>query len=268
MWSKIKSLLTSDTSRPSVPARQIVYAIGDIHGYLGLLDDLLAKIEDDARAYPNFHKTLVFLGDYVDRGPASKGVVERLSGLHLADFDLVFISGNHEVMMLTFLEDVSIGEAWLRNGGRETMQSYGVLSDMEDVATIQQAFIAAFPRHHRVFLQGLDLCHVVGDYFFVHAGIRPGRPIDRQAREDMVWIREPFLTSERDHGKVVVHGHSINYEPEFYPDDMHPRRIGIDTGAYKSGVLTCLALKGEERSLIQTGQPQDDQAQAKKSRGS
>lgn len=259
MWSKLKALVMSGASKPSVPARQIVYAIGDIHGYLGLLDDLLVKIEEDAKAYPGFHKTIVFLGDYVDRGPDSKGVVERLRTLVLPDFDLTFIRGNHEEMMLTFLEDISVGQAWMRNGGRETMQSYGVFLETEDIAAIQQEFVAALPRHQRMFLRGLDLCHSVGDYFFVHAGVRPGRPLDQQDTEDMLWIREPFLMSKRDHGKVVVHGHSINYEPEFYPDDIHPRRIGIDTGAYKNGVLTCLALVGEERSLIQAGQPRNDQ---------
>jgi serine/threonine protein phosphatase 1 len=246
MWSKLKALFGSDPAKPGVPARRVVYAIGDIHGYLALLDDLLAKIQDHAEAYPGFQKTIVFLGDYVDRGPDSHGVVERLATFALPDFDVVFITGNHEEMMLTFLDDVTIGNAWLRSGGLETVQSYGVLTEMQDIDmdALQQDFVAAMPHHQRMFLKGLDLCHTVGDYFFVHAGVRPGQPLDTQVAEDLVWIREPFLTSRRDHGKVVVHGHSINYEPEFFPDNIYPRRIGIDTGAYRNGVLTCLALVG------------------------
>ena len=255
MWTWLKSIIRREPAVLGLPPGQRVYAIGDIHGHLSLLDNLLGQVLEDAEQYPGFSKTLIFLGDYVDRGPDSKGVLERLSTLDVPGFDIIFLSGNHENMLLNFLEDGAKGLAWLRVGGQETAASYGVPIDAEepDIAWTQRALAKALSGQHRDFLNGLSLSHQVGGYFFVHAGIRPGRSITAQDMEDMLWIREPFLTSQQDHGKVVVHGHSVRFDAEFYPDEDTPRRIGIDTGAYKSGVLTCLALVGSEKALIQTG---------------
>ena len=255
MWTWLKSIIGAKPSVPGLPSGQRVYAIGDIHGHLSLLDNLLSQVLEDAQQYPEHSKTLVFLGDYVDRGPDSKGVLERLRTLDLPGFEIICLSGNHEEMLLTFLEDVTMGLRWLRVGGRETLASYGIATDAEetDIAGTQWALVKALSGKHTDFLRGLGLSYQVGDYLFVHAGIRPGRPIIVQDKEDLLWIREPFLTSQRDHGKVVVHGHSVRFDAEFYPNEDIPCRIGIDTGAYKNGVLTCLALVGKEKSLIQTG---------------
>ena len=247
-----------------MPDGKRIYAIGDIHGHLRLLDDLLGQIVEDAARYPGFEKTLIFLGDYIDRGPDSNGVLQRLCTLDIPGFNLVFICGNHEEMMTIFLEEPSRGLVWLRNGGDETLSSYGIAVDSaaektpDVMADYSRLFLAAVPREQRDFLRALELSYEVGDYLFVHAGIRPGRAIAQQEPEDLLWIREPFLKSHRNHGKVVVHGHSIRFEPEVYPDEVAPRRIGIDTGAYKNGVLTCLALVGDKRMLIQAGESSED----------
>jgi serine/threonine protein phosphatase 1 len=263
MWTRLTSAFGRNAVAPIVPHGKRIYAIGDIHGHLQLLDELLAQIVEDAARYPGFEKNLIFLGDYVDRGPESNGVLQRLCTLDLPGFNLVFLSGNHEEMMATFLEESTLGLVWLRNGGDATLSSYGIQVDStvertpEVMADYSRLLMDAVPRQQRDFLRALELTHEEGDYLFVHAGIRPGRSLALQEVDDLLWIREPFLKSRRDHGKVVVHGHSIRYEPEVYPDEAMPRRIGIDTGAYKNGVLTCLALVGDKRMLIQAGELMD-----------
>ncbi len=242
-------------SRPpaTVAAGTRLYAIGDIHGRSDLLESLLQQIADDAVRHPETAtKRLVYLGDYVDRGPASSAVIDMV--LHDAPpgFEVVPLMGNHEEMMLRFLEDLAVGRTWMMNGGDATLRSYGVeppsmFAGTPLVRHAQQQFAERLPARHKRFLEELAVSHIEGDYLFVHAGVRPGVPLEKQHAEDLLWIREEFLESDRDFGKVVVHGHSITLDPEF-----RPNRIGIDTGAYRSNQLTCLVLEGTERELLTT----------------
>lgn len=238
------------------PADTRIYAIGDIHGCDDLLGDLLGRIRADAAGAPQRRKLLLFLGDYVDRGPDSAAVVERLSHGSPAGFDAVFLMGNHEDLMLRFLADPAEGRSWLRNGGRETAASYGVstagighggASELGKLDTMRDALEVSLPPSHRAFLESLLPVHREGGYLFAHAGIRPGVPLAKQNVEDLLWIREPFLSSPDDHGAVVVHGHTPVDAVE-----MRPNRINVDTGAVWSGRLTALVLHGGERRLIQT----------------
>ncbi len=235
-----------------VPRGVRVYAVGDIHGRLDLLDQLLWQIERDAASGADLVKYLVFLGDYVDRGPDSAMVIERLSGTPLPGFGAIHLRGNHEAAMLEFINKPEAGADWLEYGGRATLASYGVPAPAEDappehVAEARQRFAEALPAHHRTFLAGLRSSIAIGDYLFVHAGIRPGLPLHRQRDEDLMWIRREFLTSHLDHGKVVVHGHTIAEQPE-----IRFNRIGIDTGAYASNRLTALVLEGGDRRFLCT----------------
>ncbi|MGH6719642.1 MAG: metallophosphoesterase family protein [Alphaproteobacteria bacterium] len=230
-----------------------LYAIGDIHGRADLLAQLHARIRADAAAHPAARRILVYLGDYVDRGPDSQGVVETILAAPLDGFAVVGLRGNHEDLMLAFLDDVAGAANWFFNGGLATLASYGVPSRTAAGASrpahaIQQEFRRALPARHLAFFRDLALSHREGDYVFVHAGIRPGVPLDDQDPLDLIWIRDAFLASREDHGFVVVHGHSIRPEPEDTGN-----RIGIDTGAYATGVLTCLVLQGGERHYLRTG---------------
>ena len=240
-------------SPSAVPAGTRLYAVGDIHGRADLLEALLQEIAEDAVRHPETGtKQLIYLGDYVDRGPASSAVIDMV--LHDAPpgFEVVPLMGNHEEMMLRFLEDIAVGRTWMMNGGDATLLSYGVeppsmFAGTPRVHHAQQEFAERLPARHKRFLEGLAVSHVEGDYLFVHAGVRPGIALDQQRTEDLLWIRDEFLGSDRDFGKVVVHGHSITRDPEF-----RPNRIGIDTGAYRSNQLTCLVLEGTERRLLTT----------------
>jgi serine/threonine protein phosphatase 1 len=235
-----------------VPKGELIYAVGDIHGRSDLLAELLLKIEADAAMRLAAKKRLIFLGDYVDRGPDSRGVVEILLHGLPSDFSAHFLKGNHEALLLGFLADASRLDQWRYNGGEETMASYGV-----DVGGLKQAraapeawreaFASALPPTHLDFLQGLDLLIPADDYLFVHAGLRPGVPLEAQSETDLIWIRDEFLESTKSFGKVVVHGHTPALEPV-----MRPNRIGIDTGAVFSGRLTALRLQDGERSFLET----------------
>jgi serine/threonine protein phosphatase 1 len=234
---------------PRVPEGTRVYAIGDIHGRLDLLTELERRIVDDAASAAATRNAIVYLGDYVDRGSQSREVVERLIERPLPGFERALLLGNHEDSMLQFLVDVQIGPAWLGFGGTATLLSYGIkppTSD-RDLVRAQEELRAKLPERHLAFLRGLRLNHVEGDYYFVHAGIRPGVPLDAQLPADMLWIRDEFLRSRQDFGKIVVHGHTITETP-----DIKRNRIGIDTGAFASGILTCLVLQGESWSFLQT----------------
>lgn len=237
---------------PSAVAGSRLYAVGDIHGRADLLEALLAQIAEDAAAHAEAAKRLIFLGDYVDRGPDSSAVIDRVMHDGPAGLEVTPLMGNHEEMMLRFLEDLAVGRTWMMNGGDATLRSYGVEPPSMFAGTAlfrqaQQQFAEHLPASHRSFLEGLAVTHSEGDYFFVHAGVRPGVALEKQRTEDLLWIRDEFLESDRDFGKVVVHGHSITLDPEF-----RPNRIGIDTGAYRSGQLTCLVLEGTERTLLTT----------------
>ena len=234
---------------PRVAEGTRVYAIGDIHGRLDLLEKIECRIADDAAASQAGRNVVVYLGDYVDRGNQSREVVDRLIDRPLPGFERILLLGNHEESVLQFLADVQIGPAWLAYGGAATLRSYGIRppdSD-RDLVRAQAELRAGLPERHRAFLRGLKLRHVEGDYFFVHAGIRPGVPLNDQVPDDMLWIRDEFLQSQRDFGKIIVHGHTITKTP-----DIQRNRIGIDTGAFASGTLTSLVLQGESWSFLQT----------------
>jgi serine/threonine protein phosphatase 1 len=231
-----------------VPDGLTVYAVGDIHGRLDLLQQVHRRIADDPG---RGRKLVVYLGDYVDRGPQSREVIELLLQPAPDGWERVFLRGNHEQAMLDYLEDWQVARDWLGFGGEATLRSYGLrvpfTMDAATLVELQKEVALGVPMSHWAFMRMCALSHAVGDYLFVHAGIRPGTPWDRQLPEDVMWIREVFLNSRADHGKMVVHGHTICEGVEF-----RPNRIGIDTGAFMTGVLTCLVLEGTERRLIQT----------------
>lgn len=247
-WSR------SASKAPRGPKGQRAYVVGDVHGRLDLLDQLLGEIHRDIARRPAGRVLLVFLGDLIDRGPSSAQVVERLRTYRRDGVRPLFLLGNHEEVMLRILEgEAEHVAAWLRFGGAECLKSYGVepralagASDEVALSTIR----AAVPASHVEFLKTfVDSCQF-GDYLFVHAGIRPGVALDRQRQSDLRWIRVPFLVDETDHGFIVVHGHTIS--PSV---DERPNRIGIDTGAYRTGVLTALAIEGEQRWFLDTTEP-------------
>lgn len=232
-----------------VPDGQRVYAIGDVHGHFDLLIGLLRRIKADTEQRGGGETHVVMLGDLIDRGPHSAEVVEYLRA-HRDDFATFhFIAGNHEEAMLASLSGAVSPEegGWLDFGGRETMLSYGADPALLDApgSGFAQSMRRFVPRVHLDFMEGFADSVRIGDYLFVHAGIRPGVPLDRQDSRDLRWIRQPFLDDDRDHGVLVVHGHTITNEP-----DIRHNRIGIDTGAYSTGVLTALALEGGERWLM------------------
>jgi serine/threonine protein phosphatase 1 len=235
-----------------LPEGELLYAVGDIHGRADLLADLLRQIEVDAAHRGAAKKTLVFLGDYVDRGPDSCGVVEMLLNDLPEGFETRFLKGNHEAMLLAFLDDPQRLDHWLMNGGGATMASYGVdigrLDNMDAAPKAwRDAFAATLPEAHLNFFKSLKLMIADGDYLFVHAGVRPGVPIDAQSEMDLLWIRGEFLESDEAFGKVVVHGHTPLRVPEALPN-----RIGIDTGAVFTGQLTALRLQDGELGFLQT----------------
>nr|WP_314445197.1 metallophosphoesterase family protein [uncultured Sphingomonas sp.] len=227
------------------------YVIGDVHGCLDLLDRLISDIAEDHAARGPARGLLVVLGDLIDRGPDSAGVLKRLREFDLPGLKLVGLAGNHEEILLKILAgDPTEVPGWLRFGGAETLLSYGVdpkALEVLDPAAAQRRIAATIPKADRHFLEQLADSMRFGDYFLVHAGIRPGVPPEQQSLRDLRWIREPFLSDSRDHGMVVVHGHTISEQVEAVGS-----RIGIDTGAYATGRLTALAIEGDKRWLIDT----------------
>ena len=236
---------------PSVPADSVVYAIGDIHGETAKLDRLHAMIRADVNRRAASRRVAIYLGDYVDRGPDSAGVVDRLIADPLPGFERVFLMGNHEDFLLQFLDAADSMSAWFYNGGLRTLESYDVDlrghdAWMADPRELRDDFRSRLPAAHLGFFAALDLYRVEGDYLFVHAGIRPGRKLEDQSRADLLWIREAFLYSDADHGHIVVHGHTPCEAVE-----IRANRIGIDTGAVYGGMLTALVLEGERRDFLQ-----------------
>jgi serine/threonine protein phosphatase 1 len=227
------------------------YVIGDVHGCLDLLDSLLADIAADHARRPEAKGLIVMLGDLIDRGPDSAGVIARLRNFDLPGFRLVGIAGNHEEVLLKILAGDSQEIAgWLRYGGTETLLSYG--ADPRAIGALrpemaQRQIVETIPPADRRFFEQLGDSLRFGGYLLVHAGIRPGVPLDQQSLRDLRWIREPFLTDTRDHGAVVVHGHTISQAVEEVGS-----RIGVDTGAYATGRLTALGIEGDRRWLIDT----------------
>ena len=230
-------------STAPLPDTGRLYVIGDIHGRSDLLDRMVGEIANDLTARPIAASLVVTVGDYVDRGPDSRGVIERLLRNPFPT-RLIALKGNHELLLEGFLLDPQVADHWRRYGGLETLQSYGVpVGDVmrgKEYLAAARALAHAVPAEHFDFLGALRTSLTVGKYFICHAGVRPGVPLDRQTEEDLLWIREPFLDSRADFGKIVVHGHTPADQPELLPN-----RINVDTGAFMTGRLTCAALDAD-----------------------
>jgi serine/threonine protein phosphatase 1 len=232
---------------------RLIYAVGDVHGRADLLAPLIDIIAEDAHAAaPSQPPVLIFLGDYVDRGADSRLVIDLIIALDGSDrFELRALKGNHEEAVLAFLQDAAFGQTWADFGGLQTLQSYGVVppslrTHMEDWERARVAFGQALPRAHLGFLANLELMATYGDYAFVHAGVRPGLALDAQNEHDLLWIRDEFLQARGPFGAVIVHGHTPKPEPF-----LGPHRIGVDTGAYATGVLTAVRILDADRSILQ-----------------
>ena len=228
-----------------------VYAIGDVHGRFDLLQDLIGRIEADNAGRMPTDVHVVQLGDLIDRGPQSREIIDYFLRGAPGFASWHFIMGNHEEMLLKLIDqpDGELMPQFLRFGGRETFESYGAPQRVLDTPDLYAPDTLPFhiPEEHRDFIRRMGDGILVGDYFFTHAGIRPGVPLDEQEQHDLRWIRKGFLDSDADHGMIVVHGHTVLEEVE-----VRPNRIGIDTGAYASGRLTALGLEGTDRWFIQT----------------
>lgn len=236
-----------------VPDNTRVYAIGDIHGRVDLLRRLHAMIEQENAGLPEgVRKIVVYLGDYIDRGDGSRAVIDLLLEQPLPGCERVHLKGNHEAELQDFLANPRPSHTWTLYGGMATALSYRVrtaprISALERMQELRQKLLEAMPPAHQAFFSSLWFRFEIGDYFLVHAGVRPGVALDKQNPADMLWIREPFLSTKQSFGKRVVHGHTVTDEPE-----VRTNRIGIDTGAYFSGRLTCLVLEGESFRFLVT----------------
>ena len=236
---------------PSFLDRGRIYALGDIHGRSDLLDRMIKIIRGDLEASPVDSCVTVTLGDYFDRGPDSRGVIERLLSNPFPS-DFIPLKGNHEVLFESFLrKPTTFAEQWRRLGGLETLASYGVSVELlmrgQSYEQVAQALRAAVPQAHLDFVTSLRTSLSIGPYFLCHAGVRPGIPLDRQSEDDLLWIREPFLASRANFGKVVVHGHTPAEKPEVLPN-----RINVDTGAYITNKLTCVVLEKQASRFLST----------------
>jgi serine/threonine protein phosphatase 1 len=225
-----------------------IYAIGDIHGRLDLLDKILSVCAADTATRPVERPIYVFLGDYIDRGNWSRETIDRLIE-HGAAFESIFLKGNHELIAINCLRDPTLIDQWFRLGGRETLASYGVASDIfsdrKKTVETQLAFHNALPQSHIRFFRELKKSFTCGDFFFVHAGVRPDIELTKQTEKDLLWIRAEFLNSSQDFGKIIVHGHT-----PIKNIDVRSNRINIDTGAFATGVLTCLVIEGDRLSVL------------------
>lgn len=238
--------------RPVLPNGLRIYAFGDIHGRLDLLDNLLARTIEDVSLRPTVRPCFIFLGDYIDRGLSSRETINSLIKLS-ESYECVFLKGNHEQIAVKCLRDRSLFDQWMRLGGWETLLSYGVRPDKlikgKQTVELQAAFHDALPLRHLRFFRDLQSSFTCGDYFFAHAGVKPDVELARQKENDLLWIRDEFLLSSVDFGKIVVHGHTPNEQI-----DIRPNRINIDTGAFATGRLTCLVIEHDTLSIMDTFQ--------------
>jgi len=243
-----------------VPPGQRVYAVGDIHGRADLLEEILRLIGEDSESRTPARTHLIFLGDLVDRGPESRAVIERLLALRNSGAETRFLLGNHdEVFLKAASGDAKAMRFFTKIGGKETILSYGVTNreyDEADFEDLTRLLAGRVPDAHREFLSGFENYAEIGDYLFVHAGIRPGVDIADQTTADLRWIRKDFLDHRDHHGKMVVHGHSISQDA-----DIRHNRMGIDTGAFASGRLTALGLEGDEHWILSAVGNTDDRWQ-------
>jgi serine/threonine protein phosphatase 1 len=239
---------------PAIPPGQRVYAIGDIHGRIDLLQSIERRITADVAAAPEgMQSTVVYLGDYVDRGPDSSAVIRHLMTRPPIASKDIYLKGNHEQVLLDFLDDPNrVGEQWFAFGGIATLMSYGILEVASKVQAgrfddLRDELAASIPQDQLAFLRSLKLSWESGDYFFVHAGIDPRQPMDRQGPESMLWIREEFTSASGPFTRRIVHGHTIVPAVELLP-----HRIAVDTGAYATGRLSCVVLEGTGVRILDT----------------
>jgi len=251
--TSIKPLLRD---RPLTAFDEVIYAVGDIHGRKDLLDKLMSSIMADfatSKAKVSFplKGRIVFLGDYVDRGPDSCGVISALVSLNIPEIDIICLKGNHEAVMLSQLDDPSAFRAWLRHGGVETLLSYGITVDPnaepEVLEAARQRFCQNFPEEHRLFLESLISYYHQAPLFFVHAGVDPQKPLKMQDDDDYLWVRDAFLSSQKPLEAIIVHGHTPQGEPSW-----DGRRIGLDTGAYFTNRLNSAKIYGKQVEFIST----------------
>lgn len=256
----LRTLFRRRETHTGLPPGQRIYAVGDIHGRLDLFADLLLRIEDDLVGREDTATTLVVLGDFIDRGPEAARLIEVFMSERSCD-RLVVLLGNHESALLDALRgDFDALDMWVAHGGTATLESFGVRRETVEQADSRSLLAlvrSAIPAHVIDWLTGLPLSHRVGGYFFVHAGVRPGVPLARQSPDDLLWIRNDFTDSDADHGAVVVHGHTVE-EPGIR---IEANRIGVDTGAYRTGILSAVALEGDRSWQIQAvrGAPISDE---------
>lgn len=248
-----------DAADPADAGPRRIYAIGDIHGYDDLLEAMQQAIAVDMERYPAAQVLIVYLGDLIDRGPNSLDVIDMIIDHKEnapGNVEIICLRGNHDEWLVSFLDDAGIVSPWALKGGLETLASYGLakddvlaaVADPDLAETLRQQFLLQLPERHKDFMLSLPLSHSDGDYFFAHAGVDPDRPLAEQRREDLTWIRDKFLLSRKNFGKVVVHGHSHRDAVESFPN-----RVNVDTGAYVQQVLSCVILEGRERYQLQVG---------------
>jgi len=253
MFSLLEKLKGKKKSRTyCLPEGMRIYAVGDIHGRADLLERLHRDILRDAQTAPSGDNLVIYLGDYLDRGPYVRQTLDTLIAGLPPGFRTEFLMGNHEQLFLDFKQDPYLLELWISLGGHSTLRSYQVQVpgsgfSLEKAHEIRNDLLEAMPREHLEFLENLRPYLQLGDYLFVHAGIRPGLPLERQRTEDLLWIRDDFTDPEDEHEFKVIHGHTIYDQIREYPS-----RIGMDTGAYATGILSCAVLEGPKVSFLST----------------
>jgi serine/threonine protein phosphatase 1 len=238
-------LLRGLRRKPQVDPGRRIYAVGDVHGRADLLAEVFSRIDSDMKSRPTSQSDEIFLGDYIDRGPDSRQVIELLIARERRT-GTVFLKGNHEELACRIFADPAVLSEWRDLGGTNTLLSYGVKRiPFDDPLEIARAFRQAMPATHYEFLHHLAPSFTCGDFLFVHAGVRPGIPLSQQSEHDLLWIRDDFLLHDGQFGKIVVHGHTPVDQP-----DIRPNRINIDTGAYATGRLTCLVLEHDNMRFL------------------